>query len=510
MAGHGRTLRPLVVGLLLAALPALAAPAGTRVALLIGNSDYLSDPLDLKNPVNDARALGDALGALGFEVTVLTDADAPRMRTAVAGFGARARGAEMALFFFAGHGVRFAGDNMLVGTGFASADPAGLRSASVAMHEVKRALEGAAPGAGLILLDACRDAPIRDDGIAPGLVRTGGGAGLLVAYATDPGNLAYDGEGENSVFTRALLDHLATPGLDVRLMLGRVRQQVVLDTFGQQVPWVEEALIGEHDVAPGAAEAAEDAGVAELRLWRDAAEGGDASALRGYLDAYPDGAFSAVARERLAQRAAGAAGRSAGPVWRAEDPDRLAAALAALGYVSGSGGAAGAEAALSAWLAASPGTPAPATLYSEATQALTALAGATAQRLRTDLVALRSVDRLLRVSKSALAEIERLAQSNPDAGPVLAQARHDVEAIERSRHVILLRLDQSRSYYAELLALAARFVPGTRTDGAPAPAAPGIDERLRADAALFLKHVAAEDPATEGSYSWLADFLRQG
>lgn len=514
MIARIEALRSLLFVALMFSAAVTGAMADGRVALVVGNSDYRRDELDLRNPVNDARALETTLSGMGFDVTVLVDADAPRMRTALAGFAARARDAETALFFYAGHGVQIAGENLLVGTAFDASDAAGLRDASLAMSEVKSALEAAAPRAGLILLDACRDAPVGDDGMAQGLVRTGGGAGLLIAYATDPGNVAYDGEGENSVFTRALLEHLATPGLDVRLMLGRVRQQVVLDTFGQQVPWVEEALIGDQVLVPGVSTSAEDPFSEEIALWRAADAGTEETELRNYLKLYPDGLFASVARTRLQRHADGQrVDETPVPsVWASADRNRVAPALAALGYLPRTAsGHADLDAALQSYLADTPGQTDPDRLYGAAAQSLTALAGATAQRLRTDLVALKSVDRLLKISRGTLAEIEDIARMNADADAVLSQARQDFDGIERSRRVILMRLDQSRGYYADLLALASRVLPEASAIPvlAEGDTTSGIDDRLRADASLFLRHVAAADRTTEGSYSWLADFLRQ-
>ena len=421
--------------------------SGARVALLIGNADYAGTSADLDNPVNDVTALGASLRTLGFEVMTEADRSARDMRQALYRFRDRAEGAEIALFFFAGHGMHYAGDNLLVGTSF---DGGGedLPGASLAMAEIRSVLEDARPDAGLILLDACRNTPIQDAGIArAGLVRTRGGAGLLIAYATDPGNVAYDGTGENSVFTAALLKHVSTPGLDVRLMLGRVRQEVVVETYGRQVPWVEEALIGDHHLSGATTPAPDDPVARELRHWRAASTSQDPAALGDFLAVWPDGEFADIARHQMGLRA--------GP-----EHETASSASSAL------------------------------------------LAAATAQKLRTDLVALRSVDRLLRVSENALREIEEIAQNAPEAAaPVLAQARRDIEAISLSRGRILVRLDESRGYYADLVA------GGSAEALSTASLPEGMDAQMRADAELFLRHVGEVSPSTEGSFAWLADFL---
>ena len=381
-----------------------SALAERRVALLIGNADYAGTSMDLFNPINDVTALGAALGELGFDVVVQTDGTAQEMRQALLRFGREAEGADMAIVFFAGHGVRFAGDNLLVGTSFDGQSGERLPAESLAMREIRAVLEAARPKAGLIILDACRDTPITDAGVArSGLVRTRGGAGLLIAYATDPGNVAFDGAGENSAFTAALLRHLKTPGLDIRLMLGRVRQEVVVDTYGQQVPWVEEALIGDHVLSTAEDAVPDDPLAREVRHWRTASASGDPDAIRGFLATWPGSDFAQIARDRLV------APEAAGP-----------------------GGG------------------------SEAVSLL--LAAATAQKLRTDLVALRSVNRLLNLSRQTLEEIEEIAVRSPEAAaPVLDQARRDLTAIEYSRQLILLRLDASRGYYSDLVAEGARM-----------------------------------------------------
>ncbi|WP_263722980.1 caspase family protein [Albidovulum sediminicola] len=512
MSGLGKSLSyRTCCAALAAALVAWPAAAAERVALLIGNSDYALDDLDLPNPVNDALALGAALGGLGFRVIEATDQDLAGMRDALARFEVAASGAEVALFFYAGHGVQYAGDNLLIGTGFGALDTAGMVRASLPMREVRTVLERARPGAGLILLDACRDSPFgTGENAAKGLVRTGGGAGLLIAYATDPGNVAFDGTGRNSVFTKALLNNIATPGLDVRLMLGRVRQDVVVETFGQQVPWVEEALIGEHVLADVKGdEIPTDADAAELALWA-VAEGGDARALRDYVNQYPAGTFAETAQARLADLdGAGSVPASLPDAFRAEPRARLEAALAALGLPGG------VEAAAARYAAQQDAKAElrPAALYQDATRASMALAATTAQRLRTDLVALRGIDRLARLSENALTEIREIATRDPDAAaPVLAQAERDFEDIRRSRQRVLVRLDQSREYYNRILTRAALFVPdGATEDLLAAGTEAGVDGKLRADAALFLKHVRqSADPSRKGTYSWLTDFLAQG
>lgn len=511
-----RALPPLLLcwALLLAA-PALAA--ADRVALLIGNSAYTAPGMKLRNPVNDAVALGAALRDLGFVVDEATDEDTAGMVAAVERFGRAAEGAEMALFFYAGHGVQIGGRNHLIGTEFAGNDIPALQAASITMDQVQEVLVRAGPKLGMLILDACRNNPFSDAGVVEkGLVRSSGGAGLLIAYATDPGNVAYDGAGENSVFTASLLENIAAPGLDVRLMLGRVRQQVVLDTEGRQVPWVEESVLSDYAFAPALpGEEPADGMAAELARWRGIASDTDPAGFRAYLRDYPDGFFASFARERLDVLAAAAQGDPlpAETLLASADPDRMSAALAALGLVD-AGETRDLQAALNGYRRQLPDPDAmsEARLYTDAARVSMFLAATTLQRLKTDLVALRSVERTLGIAEDALAQIEEIARTNPDARPVLRQAHQDVVEIENSRGVILRRLDQSRSYYDEVLTRAVTFFP----DDASVALVGGSQKsrnlglagaQLTQNAALFLRHVRQSDDSRKGSYRWMADLI---
>ncbi|MDP5219723.1 caspase family protein [Ruegeria sp. 2205SS24-7] len=503
---------------------ASAAQAGERVALLIGNSAYATPEMSLRNPLNDVEALARALRDLGFVVAKTTDLDAAGMETALKAFGAAAQGAEMAVFFYAGHGVQIGGENHLIGTEFSGNNIAALRRSSITMAQVRDTISRAGPEIGILLLDACRNNPFSDQGLVEqGLVRAKGGAGLLIAYATDPGNVAYDGTGENSVFTSSLLDHLATPGLDTRLMLGRVRQQVVMQTGGRQVPWVEEAVLSEHAFAPALDEdTPDDATASELAHWRTIASSVDPNDFDAYLRDYPNGLFVSIAQDRLDRLSGDTPAMNAAPaetLLASADPQRMTAALTALGLIE-AGRARTVQPDLAPALAgyrrhlADGGDVSAEALYRDAAQVSMFLAATTLQRLRTDLVALRSVERTLAIAEDALAQIAEIAETNADALPVLRQAHNDIYDIHRSRGTILRRLDESRSYYDEVLNRAVLFFPPDVTT-----AWVGGDDRFRdlqqsghhmtEDAALFLAHVAQADDSKKGSYQWLADLLPQ-
>jgi hypothetical protein len=500
-------------------LSACVASASGRVALLVGNGSYARASFDLRNPGNDARALAAALGPLGFETRVVVDADRATLEAAVADFAARAAGSEMALFFFAGHGVQMDGENRLLTADLATLTEAAIRRASISLDAVRDAMEAARPGLGLIVLDACRNNPLADDGRVPrGLARASGGAGLLIAYATDPGNVAYDGSGPDSVFTTALLQNLATPGLDVRLMFGRVRQAVVIATAGRQVPWVEEAVLGEHALNPAPPEAAAGAGIgADVAAWRAATAAGDAAAYRGYLEQQPDGLFRRFAEERLVPAPGQPPPADPAALVAAADPAEVADALDTLGFLSATRGAPGAPRLAEAFTAYARQMGGPSAsvdgLYLDAAQVTVLLAAGTAQRLRTDIGLLSEIETARGPASRARAELAALAPDRPDAAAALPRADAGIAAIRASEAVVQARLDQSRSFYAELVARGGHeFRPYLQRSLAglldPSRSLPGLEGDAIEDAARFVRHATADgSERPEGSFAWLTDFL---
>lgn len=234
-----------------------AAFAERRVALVIGADAYRTlRPLD--NAVADAVAMRRTLEALGFEVTLESDRDLKRMRRALDDFREDGAGADVALFFFAGHGVEIAGDNRLLPVDADAASAARLKETSLALEEVHTLLRGMAR-ASLIVLDACRNDPFgagTGDGrgavalgggkeaVRPGLGRIGRAENALFAFSAAPGETASDGAGPNSPFTTALSKYLSSDGLEIRSVLTLVQQEVYDLTRGAQLPYVESGLPG--------------------------------------------------------------------------------------------------------------------------------------------------------------------------------------------------------------------------------------------------------------------------
>lgn len=248
-------LRLLAVTLSLALSPAQAGEG--RVALVIGNEAYENAP-PLATPVRDAQDMARALRELGFEVTVLTDANPDVFKAVLGAFAVKATEAETALFYYSGHAFQQGGVNRLVPVSARLDDPAALKGETLALDDIATAIR---PKAGqlLILLDACRTNPLADAGQDAGLAQYDAGTDSFVAFATAPGQVAWDkgADGENSPFTGALLRHIAEPDQSLPDLMIRVRNEVSDQTGGKQIPWEQSSLRSQFVFAPQPASATE-------------------------------------------------------------------------------------------------------------------------------------------------------------------------------------------------------------------------------------------------------------
>jgi len=253
MRGRAPTwLRPRVVGLVLVLLIALTLPekalAAKRIALVIGNSAYGLG--SLPNPVNDASAVASALSQLGFDKVILKkDLAAEGMRKALRELGRDAVGSDIAVIFFAGHGMELAGRNYLLPVDVRLERASDVELEAISLDIALQQLDGARR-LKLVVLDACRSNVFRFAGgkrdASRGLARIEPEDNTLVAYAARAGTTADDGVGRrHSPFTTALLKHIATPGLDVRILLGRVRDEVMAATHREQQPHIYGTLGGQ-------------------------------------------------------------------------------------------------------------------------------------------------------------------------------------------------------------------------------------------------------------------------
>jgi caspase domain-containing protein len=247
--------RDLVYGLCLTAglLFTTAAAADRRVALVIGNSAY-KNASTLANTINDSTAISNLFKSVGFEVVISrNDLGVVDFKRAVREFLLTAETADIAVVYYAGHGIEIGGNNYLVPVDARLGRDYDVDDEAVSLERIIWALQPV-KRLRLILLDACRDNPfpakIRSAGITRATV-SGGlakiedvSADTLVAFAAKAGSTSYDGDGVNSPYATALLKHLAEPGLDIRIALGRVRDEVLNMTRGRQEPFIYGSLGG--------------------------------------------------------------------------------------------------------------------------------------------------------------------------------------------------------------------------------------------------------------------------
>jgi len=242
-----RLLRALLF-LICAATSLAQADTGKRVALVIGMSNYRNIPV-LDNPKNDARLIAQTLKELGFTLVgngSQLDLDKAGLDRAVQAFGTQVAGADVAFFYYAGHGLQVRGTNWLVPVG---ANPSGEKDLDFQMVDaqlVLRQMEASGTRLNLVVLDACRNNPFGGRGLRAatgGLAQMQAPEGTLISYATQPGNTAQDGEGGNSPYTHALSETLRTPGMEVRNVFNQVGLKVKRATGGTQQPWMSASPI---------------------------------------------------------------------------------------------------------------------------------------------------------------------------------------------------------------------------------------------------------------------------
>jgi Caspase domain len=296
------------------------ALADKRVALVIGNSAYQHVP-KLSNPANDATAVGLLFKSAGFDsVELLENLGVNDMRRAVRDFSDRARDADIAVIYYAGHGMEAGGVNYLIPVDASLRRDIDVEDEAVSLDRLLQVLE-AAKRLRLVILDACRDNPFTKSmartmasrAIGRGLARVEPATSdTLIAFAAKAGLTAGDGEGVHSPFTAALLKYLVTPGLDVRLALGRVRDDVLANTGNKQEPFVYGSLGGTTvTLASLSIDPRNDDGAAtptildkELQAFRDyeiAAKVGTKEAWDSFLTKYPAGFYADLARSQRAR-----------------------------------------------------------------------------------------------------------------------------------------------------------------------------------------------------------------
>jgi tetratricopeptide (TPR) repeat protein len=222
-----------------------------RIALVIGNGAY-TNVRALKNAGADARAIASSLRNLGFEVIERHDLDFAKLVAELKAFGDKTPGYDWALVYYAGHGIEVGGTNYLIPVDAQLALAAHADDEAVALNRVLAKVEGAQK-LRLVILDACRDNPFiakmasagGTRSVGRGLARIEPSGGVLVAYSARDGQLALDGEGENSPFAQALIAHIGEPGLEINMLFRKVRDDVKSRTNGQQEPFTYGSLPAE-------------------------------------------------------------------------------------------------------------------------------------------------------------------------------------------------------------------------------------------------------------------------
>ena len=307
------------------------AHAERRIALVIGNSVY-QNTAELKNPKNDAGDMAGSLRRLGFEVFEGHDLDKRSMERMIRQFGVKLSGADLALFFYAGHGVAVGGQNYLVPTDARLASEGDADFEGLALTLVLKQMEREAKTS-IVLLDACRDNPLarnlartmgtRSSQVSQGLAEVRTGVGTLIGFSTQPGNVATDGTGRNSPYAEALLRHIEVSGTDLSGVLIAVRNDVLKATDGKQVPWEHTSLTGQvylkmtppsipAAVRPPATDPGTHEREIELSYWSSVKDSKSPALLQSYLDRYPSGNFSSLARTMLKELSPAAAAAPGG------------------------------------------------------------------------------------------------------------------------------------------------------------------------------------------------------
>jgi peptidoglycan hydrolase-like protein with peptidoglycan-binding domain len=306
-----------LLGLLAAVLAAADARAERRVALVIGNATY-DHASTLRNPINDARDIAATLKNLGFEVIVGTDLDQRAFASMIDQFGRMLDGADVGLFFYAGHGLQVNDKNYLVSTRAKLENEFLIPAETVELDAVIRLMESRSR-INLVFLDACRNNPLADRlrqnlvaanrsvSLGRGLARIEPtGRDTLIAFAAAPGQEAADGRDRNSPFTAALLDHMPKPGVEVSVMLKEVTAQVRRETHNAQRPqqlsdmsrtfYFAKAAPAVAAAPPAKPVQTQSDHSIELAYWNSARSVNDCESVRAYLERYPSGIFADLAR----------------------------------------------------------------------------------------------------------------------------------------------------------------------------------------------------------------------
>jgi caspase domain-containing protein len=305
----GVNVRRMLVAIAFGAVVAVsvtAALASGRVALVIGNGAY-AELGTLGNPTNDADDIAATLRGMGFQVVAKDNVDERAFTGLLSDFSTAAANADVALFYYSGHGLQYRSENYLVPVDATLENRFSLTHETIPLEDVQAALSGARTA--LIYIDACRSFPIQGTFLASANERVTPVKGLaavdhidntFVGFSASAGQTARDGNGRNSPFTTAMLEMLPKPGLDVGAMFNAVTAQVVSSTGGAQKPQSFSGLTSDVTLVAAAAAQTDSAGPdLEERAYRDASAIGTVGAYRAFVARFPGGFYSELAREAL-------------------------------------------------------------------------------------------------------------------------------------------------------------------------------------------------------------------
>jgi hypothetical protein len=298
--------RILVLATIILAIATGARPAlaDKRIALVVGNSAY-QNVTRLDNPKNDATLMAATLRSLGFTLIgdgPQLDLDKAGLDLAVQKFGSSLQGADVGMFYYAGHGVQVRGSNFLVPVGANPVREADVDFQMVDVNLVLRQMEGAGTKLNMVVLDACRNNPFGGRGLRAtdgGLAQMRAPEGTLISFATQPGNVAQDGEG-NSPYTRALSATIRRAGLDIFQTFNEVGLAVKHSTGGSQQPWVSSSPIdGNFYFVPPAATPPAQAGTDNAaQAWAATRDSSSIAVMDTFIQQYGDSIYGPFARAR--------------------------------------------------------------------------------------------------------------------------------------------------------------------------------------------------------------------
>jgi hypothetical protein len=282
-----------------------SAAVDRRVALVIGNATYKSAS-QLRNPLNDADDVSNALKRIGLRVIDACDLDRQGMRGALIAFARQLQKADAGLLYYAGHGLQVNGKNYLVPIDAEVEDENSVTPELIKLDDVIDAL-GNTSGERLLVLDASRQNPfaerlirargLRAVGVERGLARIERSQGMLIVYSTQPNAVAHDGAGRNSVFTAALVREIERPGLEITTLFRHVAMKVNNDTGGRQTPELTVSLLGDFYLNPEES---------DIEAWTKIGSTSDPKPLAAFISRFPESFLVATARARineLAERA---------------------------------------------------------------------------------------------------------------------------------------------------------------------------------------------------------------